>query len=40
MTIAVALWGVAVLLGIAVLGVPAQRLSAGSRSIYRGCLLA
>jgi hydrogenase-4 component B len=40
MSIAVALWGVAALLGIAVLGVPAQRISAGSRLIYLGCLLA
>lgn len=40
MSIMVALWGVAALLGIAVLGVPAQRISAGSRLIYLGCLLA
>jgi hydrogenase-4 component B len=40
MSIAVALWGVAALLGIVVLGVPAQRISAGSRLIYLGCLLA
>ena len=40
MAIAVALWGVAALLGIAVLGIPAQRFSAGSRIIYLGCLLA
>ncbi len=40
MTIVVALWGVAALLGIAVLGIPAQRIAAGSRLIYLGCLLA
>ena len=39
MTIAVALWGVAALLGIAVLGVPAQRIAAGSRLIYVSCFL-
>jgi formate hydrogenlyase subunit 3/multisubunit Na+/H+ antiporter MnhD subunit len=40
MAIAVALWGVAALLGIALLGIPAQRLAVGSRLIYLGCLLA
>ncbi len=40
MTIAVALWGVAALLGIAVLGVPAQRIAAGSRLIYVSCFAA
>jgi len=39
MAIAVALWGVAALLGIAVLGVPAQRFAGGSRLVYLGCLL-
>ena len=40
MSLMVALWGVAALLAVAVLGVPAQRISAGSRLIYLGCLLA
>ena len=39
MAVAVTLWGVAALLGIAVLGVVTQRLAIGSRLIYCACLL-
>ena len=39
MAVAVTLWGVAALLGIAVLGVAAQRTAIGSRLIYSACLL-
>ncbi|MCZ7595565.1 MAG: hydrogenase 4 subunit B [Hyphomicrobium sp.] len=39
MAVAVTLWGVAALLGIAVLGVAVQRMAIGSRLIYLACLL-
>jgi hydrogenase-4 component B len=39
MAVTVALWGVAALLVIAVLGVAAQRIAIGSRLIYSACLL-
>jgi hydrogenase-4 component B len=39
MSVAVALWGVAALLCIAVSGIAAQRIRAGSRLIYLSCLL-
>jgi hydrogenase-4 component B len=39
MAVAGALWGVAALLAVAVLGIAAPRLSSGSRLIYLSCLL-
>ena len=39
MAVAATLWGVAALLGIAVLGVAAQRIAIASRLIYSACLL-